>query len=117
MTFNRGDVVLVLYPEPDLRTAKRRPALVIHADGFTDRLPMVIVALISSDPARAGYPSRVALSPDTDDGKSAGLLTQSVIMTDNLATVLERHVDRVLGTLSRPLMHAVDQALRYSLGL
>ena len=27
MPFNRGDVVLVLYPDSNLRTAKRRPAL------------------------------------------------------------------------------------------
>ena len=39
----------------------------------------------------------------------------SVIVTDNLATVLDKAVDRVLGTL--PNMSAVDEALRHTLGL
>lgn len=30
----RGDVVLVLYPNSDLRTAKKRPALVVQADNL-----------------------------------------------------------------------------------
>ncbi|MFB2894590.1 type II toxin-antitoxin system PemK/MazF family toxin [Aerosakkonemataceae cyanobacterium BLCC-F50] len=34
MSYNRGDVVLVLFPNSDLRTAKRRPALVVQADNL-----------------------------------------------------------------------------------
>lgn len=44
-----------------------------------------------------------------------GLLTDSVIVTDNLATVLEREVDRVIGTC--PRMDLVDDALRLTLAL
>jgi len=43
------------------------------------------------------------------------LRTDSVIMTDNLATVAESEIDSVLGTL--PGMSAVDAALRNTLGL
>ena len=32
MPYDRGDVVLVLYPDSNLRTAKRRPALVVQDD-------------------------------------------------------------------------------------
>ncbi|MEG5089307.1 hypothetical protein QUB21_24075 [Microcoleus sp. AT9b-C4] len=31
MPYSRGDVVLVLFPSSDLRTAKRRPALIVQA--------------------------------------------------------------------------------------
>jgi mRNA-degrading endonuclease toxin of MazEF toxin-antitoxin module len=31
MPYERGDVVLVLFPDSNLRTAKRRPALVVQA--------------------------------------------------------------------------------------
>ena len=34
MPFSRGDVVLVSYPDSNLRTAKRRPALVVQADNL-----------------------------------------------------------------------------------
>ncbi len=44
-----------------------------------------------------------------------GLHTDSVIVTDNLATVLEREIDRTIGRC--PDMSAVDAALRHTLGL
>jgi len=45
---NRGDVVLVLYPNSDLRTAKTRPALIVQADNLQTGLPKVVVAVITS---------------------------------------------------------------------
>ena len=44
-----------------------------------------------------------------------GLRTDSVIMTDNLATVLEIEIDRQLGHV--PDMTAVNNALRNTLGV
>ena len=55
----RGDVVLVLFPHSNLRTAKTRPALVVQADNLQTGLPQIIVAMISSQVARANHPSRV----------------------------------------------------------
>jgi len=43
------------------------------------------------------------------------LFPDSVIMTDNLATVLETEMDRVIGHHSQ--MQAVDAALRHTLGV
>ena len=48
----RGDVVLVLFPNSDLRTAKRRPALVIQRNDLDSGLAQTIIAMISSNPAR-----------------------------------------------------------------
>jgi len=41
-----GDVVLVLFPNSDLRTAKRRPALVIQRDDLNSGLAQKIIAMI-----------------------------------------------------------------------
>jgi mRNA-degrading endonuclease toxin of MazEF toxin-antitoxin module len=65
MTDKRGDVVLALFPDSNLRTAKPRPVLVVQAD--------------------------------------------------NLRTILETHLDRVLGVWTD--MSAVDDALRHTLHL
>lgn len=59
--YKRGDVVLVLYPNSDLRTAKTRPALIVQADNLQTGLPQVIVAMITSRLFRANHPSRVVL--------------------------------------------------------
>ena len=113
-TSRRGDVVLVLYPNSDLRTAKRRPALVIQADDLDTGLDQVIVAMISSRLFRANHGSRVLITVDSAEGASSGLLSDSVVMTDNLATVILPAIDRTIGTLP---MSAVDRALRLTLGL
>jgi len=115
MPYSRGDVVLVLYPDSNLRTAKRRPALVVQADNLQTGLPQMILAMISSNLARAGHPSGVSVSQSSPEGQQMGLRTDSVIMTDNLATVLEIEIDRRLGQM--PDTSTLDNALRHTLGL
>ena len=115
MPYSRGDVVLVLFPNSDLRTAKRRPALVIQANDLNTGLPQIIIAMISSNMARANHPSRVSVKLGSALGNQAKLLTDSVIMTDNLVTVREREIDRALGKIID--MSLIDQALRHTLAL
>jgi mRNA interferase MazF len=114
LNYKRGDVILVLFPFSDLRTAGLRPALVIQADNLQTGLPQVIVAMITSKLSRANHPSRIPVLLSTPEGQQSGLLTDSVIMTDNLATIAETALDRVIGTLP---MANVDTALRHTLGL
>lgn len=112
--YQRGDVILVLFPHSDLRTAKPRPALVVQADNLQTGLPQVIVAMITSRMFRANHPSRVTVLLSTPEGQQSGLLTDSVVMIDNLATIAESVIDRVIGSLP---MDQVDVALRHTLGL
>ena len=111
---NRGDVVLVLFPHSDLHIAKPRPALVVQADNLQTGLPQVIVAMITSKLFRANHPSRVTVLLSTPEGQQSGLLTDSVVMTDNLATIFETEIDHVIGSL--PITE-VDTALRHTLAL
>lgn len=113
-TFNRGDVVLVLFPNSDLRTAKLRPALIIQADNLDTDLSQVIVAMLTSKTFRANHPSRVLVEINSEEGKNSGLLSDSVVMTDNVATIANIGVDRIIGKLS---MEAIDKALIHTLGL
>jgi mRNA interferase MazF len=115
MTFNRGDVVLALFPDSSLRTAKLRPVLVVQANRLNTGLPQTVVAMITSNLARAGHPSRVLVSLGTPEGRQSGLQTDSVIMTDNVRTILDSYIDRAIGVW--PDMAAVDAALRHTLGL
>ena len=115
MPYNRGDVVLVLFPESNLRTAKRRPArscsgkharnwLAANNCGHDQQQPK---------PGRAPKPSN--RESKSFEGRQMGLRTDSVIMTDNMATVLEREIDCALGTC--PSLALIDSALRHTLGL
>lgn len=115
MLYKRRDVVLVLFPNSDLRTAERRPVMVVQAGDLQTALPQVLVAMVSSNPIRAGHPSRVHLSASASVFAETGLLTDSVIMTDNLATIRETEIDRRIGRLSQD--SGFDAAMRHTLGL
>ena len=106
--------MLVLFPHSNLRTAKFRPALIVQASDLQTGLPQVIVAMITSRMFRAPHPSRVPIFLSSPQGQQSGLLSDSVVMTDNLATVVESEIDREIGVLS---MIEIDTALRHTLGL
>jgi mRNA interferase MazF len=78
-------------------------------------LVQTIVAMISSNLARRGHPSRIFLAANSLKGRAAGIRLDSVVMTDNLATVLESEIDSVLGHMADML--EVDGALKHTLGL
>lgn len=113
--YNKGTVVLTLFPNSDLVTAKKRPALIIQADNLNTGLDQVIIAMITSNLSREGHPSRIRVDKGSPEGISAGILTDSIIMTDNLATVRLVEIDKTIGHF--PFLEQLDQALKTTLGL
>ncbi len=65
--------------------------------------------MITSQMARAGHPSRVTVRVASPEGRAAGLLSDLVVMTDNLVTVTTSAIFRVIGSLPRT---EIDAALR-----
>lgn len=114
MSFRRGDVLLVRFPNSDLITYKKRPALVVDADhqflGPTRRL----VVCITSNLSRLGR-TRIRINVNTATGRQMGLLSDSVIVVDDLAAIKDDEVDQVLGTCAK--MPDVEDALRALFGL
>jgi mRNA interferase MazF len=78
-------------------------------------LAQTIVAMISSNLARRGHDSRIFVSRNSAEGKAAGLRLDSVIMADNLATILETETDSILGHF--PEMKTMNAALKHTLTL
>jgi mRNA interferase MazF len=106
--YKSDDVLLVLFPHSDLCTAMLRPALVVQADNFQTGLPQVIVAMITRRLFRANHLSRVTVLRPSPEGQQASLLT------DNLATIAESEMDRVIRIL--PMVN-IDKALHQTLRL
>ncbi|MEB3308633.1 MAG: type II toxin-antitoxin system PemK/MazF family toxin [Snowella sp.] len=101
-------------PNSNLSSAKTRPALIVQADDLQTGLLQVMVAMITSQMFRAGHPSRITILLNSLGGQQSGLLTDSVVMTDNLATITTSAVYRIIGSLPTS---EIDQALKYTLGL
>jgi mRNA interferase MazF len=112
--FKRGDVVLVRFPHSNLMSYKKRPALVVQDDRIKTGLEQRIIVQITSNMNRTG-PSRVPVSRTSESGHAMGILQDSVIMADSIATVLPREIERAIGKC--PIMDEVDAALRIILGL
>jgi len=89
--------------------------VVVQADQLGTDLPQKIVAMITSNMTRAGRPSRVTVQIGSEGARGCGLLTDSVVMTDNLATIVDSEIDRVIGAFKG--MAEIDAALRRTLGL
>jgi mRNA interferase MazF len=115
MNPKRGDFALVYFPHSNLTTIKLRPVLVVQADSLKTGLSQLIVAMVSSNLNRAGHPSRVTVRISDPAAAETGLKSDSVIMTDNLATLELRLIRRTIGRIAD--MQAVDRSLRTTLAL
>jgi mRNA interferase MazF len=104
-SYRQGDVVLVLFPNSDLITAKTRPAVVVQADNLQTGLPQIIVAMVTSQLSRSQHPSRLTILIGTPQGQRSGLILDSVVMTDNLATVTLSAISRVIGSIEIDTLH------------
>jgi len=97
-----------------LKSFSHRPALVIQSDLIDTGLAQWIVALITSNLQRAG-PTRVFVAKDSSAGKQMGILLDSMVVLDNLATINASALHRSIGRLGD--MDEVDTAIRLTLGL
>ncbi len=107
-------VVLVAYPNSDLKTFKKRPALLVQNDQIVTGLRHVVLAFITSNTARTGE-TRILLTRASQAGRRMGLLANSMIVCDVPQTVATDAVLRTLGDC--PVMTDVDEALRATLAL
>lgn len=114
LIIKRGDIALVLFPNSNLTSAKTRPALIVQADDLQTGLSQIIVAMVTSQMFRAEHPSRVTILLDSPVGQQSELLTDSVVMTDNLATITLSAIYRAIGFLP---MSEVDEALKHTISL
>jgi mRNA interferase MazF len=89
--------------------------LIIQADDLRTGLSQTIVAMISSNLTRAGHACRVLVKQASEEGQQMGLHSDSAVMTDNIATLLENEIDRKIGYCGN--MQSVDSAIRITLGL
>lgn len=111
MIFKPFDVLVVPFPFTDSAAVKRRPALVLSAEQFQDRIGHLVMAMITSRENR-GWP----LDVEIIDLKTAGLPHPSVARM-KLFTLDERFVVRKAGRLAETDRVAVRRSLSLLLPL
>jgi mRNA interferase MazF len=115
---NRGDIVLVDFPFATGGGSKVRPALVIQSNRNNARLQDTIVAIITSNTARAGVePTQYLVDPAHPDWSASGLALPSVVKCEHIYTFNLRRVLRQIGQLSAVTMREVNDCLKAALDL
>lgn len=104
-----GDIVLVRFPQADLKAGKLRPALVIaiapsyHSD--------FLLALVSSRISQAVLEFDEIVAVSDDDYPKTGLKVTSVIRLSRLATVESSVTSARLGNISPERLNHIKSRL------
>jgi mRNA interferase MazF len=114
---NRGDVVLTFYPFASGSGGKRRPGLVVQNDADNARMTATILAQITTNLARAGEPTHLLIEASTIEGQHSGLLHDSLVSCNNLVTVEQTRIHKVIGCIPATTMQKIDDCLKTALGL
>jgi mRNA interferase MazF len=117
MILSRGDVVLAWYPFASATGGKRRPCLVVQNDSDNARLTNTVIVQITSNLRAAAAPTQLLIEVNTPEGKQSGLLHDSLVSCNNLATIEQNLVARTIGSLPPSVMWRVDACLKAALGL
>lgn len=104
-----GDIVLIRFPQSDLREGKLRPALVIAV--VPDRHSDILLAAISSRLYQAVDGFDETISPSDDDFPRSGLKVSSAIRLTRLAGVETSTINARLGQISAERLDRVKGAL------
>jgi mRNA-degrading endonuclease toxin of MazEF toxin-antitoxin module len=113
----RGDVVLVRFPHPSGMRGKKRPAVIVQSDAYAGRLGTLVVAEVTSNLSMAADPACRFIDTNTPDGRSTGLVRDSVVSCLILVSVYADTVAQGLGTLPPPMRRRLDDCLKAALDL
>lgn len=118
MKCQRGDIVLVNYPFSEGQGAKIRPALVVQCDTNNRRLDSTLIVQITSRIQLARkVPTQLLVEVASPAGRQSGLVNDSAVACENIYTVRQTAIIRVIGSLPEDTMDKVGDCLKASLGI
>ena len=118
MNVRRDEIVVVDYPYSDQSGRKVRPALVVQADSWNERIDNTILASITSSRNQRSRDSTLYfIDTATTNGKQTGLRLNSVVQCKNLITYDQSRIRSVIGSLSDAAMQEIDACLKAALGI
>ena len=88
-----------------------RPVLVLQNDVGNEHSPTIIIAVLTSKVKKMYMPTHVYV------GARFGLTEESVVLTEQISTIDRRRLRGYVGTVDRPTMKKVEQAIQISLGM
>ncbi len=114
----RGDVVIVQFPYVGGGAGKTRPAVVVQCDRLNRQIQNTVVAMITGNLRLvAREPTQFLVDPAVPEGQSSGLSYPSAVKCENLVTVAQADITKMVGHLSDVLKQQLNDALKAALDL
>jgi mRNA interferase MazF len=117
MSIRRGDVVMAWFPFASGRGGKRRPCLIVQNDTDNQKLANTVIAQITSNLRRKGDKSHLFIELATPEGQQSGLLHDSLISCNNLATIEQSLINKVIGSLPSAAIQKINDCLKAGLDI
>lgn len=114
---NRGDVVLASFPHAAGSPAKRRPALIVQADYYNQRISNVLLVPITSNLSRQSDAAHLFIDVATAAGRQSGLRQSSLVSCLNVSVVPVSMIGPKIGELPDDAMRLIDDCLKVVLGI
>jgi mRNA interferase MazF len=115
MNIQRGDVCKARFPHASGGKGKKRPVVVVQADGYNARLRHAIVAQVTSNLAEKDDPACLLI--DGSEASAAGLVQDSLVLGYLLSTMSESLLQEKIGRLSDEAMRKLDECLKAALDI
>ena len=113
LSIKKGDLYFAdLSPVTGSEQGGVRPVLVVQNDVGNKYSPTIIVAAITSKKNKADLPTHVAIDADGN-----GLSKNSIILMEQLRTIVKRRLKERIGTIDKTRLPEVNEALSVSLGI
>jgi mRNA interferase MazF len=100
-----GDIILVPVPFTDLSSQKRRPVIVISNDAYNRRSADVVVAAMTSNPAKVPYSFQVT----STDLREGALNRPGTVRVDKIYTLAQSIVVKKFGKVSATVIERIRQ--------
>ena len=117
MNFNRGDIGMARFPHAGGTRGKKRPVVIVQADGYNAKLKHFVVAEVTKNLTTKGDPARLFIDVSTPEGQVTGLVRDSVVSCLVLVTVYADTVAQVVGTLSPTMTQKLNDCLKVALAV
>ncbi len=106
-SFDTNDVIIVPFPFSDLKTVKKRPAIVISSLNFNVYTPDIVIMAVTSQSLKKLSVGECFI----EDWSEAGLVKRSVVKPA-IATIEQNLVIRKIGKLSDADSISLQKLLR-----
>ena len=100
--YNLGDIILIRFPHTDMKSVSKRPALVLYDAGDLE----IVIARITTQEYESPFDFKIL------KWKEAGLLAESYIRVDKLATIEKRYIIRKLGCLDNEAVARIKEIIK-----